>query len=179
MLVWCSRAAALASRWKRTSSLGSSSRWLAQDLQRHAAAQRFLLGLVDNAHAAAADFTQQAEVAQPLAGGAPAGTSPDRRCSRSTSPVPGLKSSTNPEDREELADLAGQVGMTRGIFVDRRTFASPAAIEEFLGEVLDRGLVSGRAGTWSDSRSRATRDGEIRGRGQSGPEPAPGSPEDA
>ena len=36
-----------------------------QDLQGHAPAQRDLLGLVDDAHAAPADFPQQTKIAQP------------------------------------------------------------------------------------------------------------------
>ena len=38
----------------------------AQDLQRHATAERLLLGLVDDAHAAAADLAEDAEIAQTL-----------------------------------------------------------------------------------------------------------------
>ena len=37
-----------------------------QDLQRHVSAQRLLLRFVDDAHAAAADFPQNAEIAQPF-----------------------------------------------------------------------------------------------------------------
>ena len=45
---------------------GSVSRRVGQDLQRHAAAERFLLGLVDDPHAAPADLAHDPEVAQTL-----------------------------------------------------------------------------------------------------------------
>ena len=44
------------------------------------------------------------------------------------------------EHREELADLVGQIGIARGVFVQRRSFAPAAALEELLGEILDRRL---------------------------------------
>ena len=65
MLVWCSRAAERASRSNRRTCLASASAPGRQDLQRHAAAERFLLGLVDDPHPAAAHLAQQAELAQP------------------------------------------------------------------------------------------------------------------
>ncbi len=61
MLVWCSRPAARASRRNRARSAGSP-----EQLQRDVAVERLLEGLVDDAHAAAADLADDAEVVQPL-----------------------------------------------------------------------------------------------------------------
>ena len=46
-----------------------------------------------------------------------------------------------PEHREELADLAGQIRITSGVFIQRGSFAPPAALEKLFGEVLDRRLI--------------------------------------
>ncbi len=62
-----SRAAALASAWKRRTNSGEA-RWLGQDhLHRHGTFEPLLPSLVDHAHAAAADLAQQligAEIAR-------------------------------------------------------------------------------------------------------------------
>ena len=63
MLVWCSSAAARASRRNRSREPGVEPRVARQDLQRHVPAQRGLLGLVDHAHAAAADLAEDPVVA--------------------------------------------------------------------------------------------------------------------
>ena len=98
MLVWCSRAAAFASRSNRRTCLGSSSDAGREHLQRHPPAQRLLLGLVDHAHAAAADLAEDAVVAQPLEPGARSPRRPQRPASRSCrrSSRPGLPSSRAP-----------------------------------------------------------------------------------
>ena len=62
--------------------LGVEQPVVAQHLQRHAAAQRLLLGLVDDPHPAAADLAEQTEVAQPFAAPRPGPGSSSRRCSR-------------------------------------------------------------------------------------------------
>ena len=66
MLVWCSRAAERASRRNRPSCAASSRPCQRQDLQRHVAAERLLLRLVDDPHPAAADLAEDAVLAQPL-----------------------------------------------------------------------------------------------------------------
>ena len=66
MLVWCSFAAALASRSKRLLGPGVQPELLRQHLEGDVPAQRDLLGLVDDAHAAAADLADDAVVAQAL-----------------------------------------------------------------------------------------------------------------
>ena len=65
MLVWCSRAAALASRRNRSRAIAVARDMAGQDLQRHPAAQADLLGLVDHPHAAPADLAEDPVVAQP------------------------------------------------------------------------------------------------------------------
>ena len=50
----------------------------------------------------------------------------------------GLEVFHQPKHREELADLAGQIGIARGVFLQRRPLAPAAALEELLGELLDR-----------------------------------------
>ena len=105
MLVWCSRAAARASRWNRAVCLGSSRAVPGQDLQGHVAAQRLLLGLVDDAHAAAADLAEDAEVAQLLQRRRPRARR-RRRGSPVRSLTSGLELLHQHERREEVADPA-------------------------------------------------------------------------
>ena len=60
-----------------------------QDLQRHPPAQRLLLGLVDDPHAAPADLAEQPELAQPAgrhAGDRPAAAERSTRCGSPESP---------------------------------------------------------------------------------------------
>ena len=64
MLVWCSLAAASASRRKRSTALGVRPRPPAEHLQRHPAVERHLHRLVDDAHAAAAQLADDLEVAE-------------------------------------------------------------------------------------------------------------------
>ena len=66
MLVWCSRAAACGLAKEPLQPRGRGHPGRRQDLQRHVPAERLLLRLVDDPHAAAADLPQDAEVAQPL-----------------------------------------------------------------------------------------------------------------
>ena len=75
MLVWCSRAADRASRRNRSRVLRSW-RHAGAGLQRHAAAERDLLGLVDHAHPAPADLAEDPVVAHlaAAAAGPPAGS---------------------------------------------------------------------------------------------------------
>ena len=74
MLVWCSRAADLASRQEPLEMAGVEQGVRRQDLERDVAAERLLLGLVDDPHAAAADLAEDAEVAEPLGNAARLGS---------------------------------------------------------------------------------------------------------
>ena len=84
-----------------------------QDLQRHAAAERDLLGLVDDPHAAAADLAEDAEVAQDaqLVEGSGAPGRPGGRPVRWRSPSSAIISSAGSSRRSSLGVLgvAGQV----------------------------------------------------------------------
>ena len=64
MLVWCSRATVSASRLKPLHGLFVGDGAEPQHLQGHVAAERGLLGLVDDAHAAAAELADDPELAQ-------------------------------------------------------------------------------------------------------------------
>ena len=145
MLVWCSRAAACASRRNRCKRVGEATQTGRQDLQRHAPAERFLLRLVDHAHAAAADLPQNAEIAQPL-------QRPARRRLRPALPPrpreasrrPGFKSSISNSVGKRSRIRSANCGMLLGIVADRHPLALPAALEELLGQLLDRVAVHAR-----------------------------------
>ena len=64
ILVWCSRATVSASRWNRCIASSSATAPNRRTFERHAAAERGLLGLVDDAHAAPADLADDPELAQ-------------------------------------------------------------------------------------------------------------------
>ena len=145
MLVWCSRAAARASRWNRSSSFGSRSPCGAQDLQGHAAAQRLLLGLVDDAHAAPADLADDPVVPQLLQrrGGAAGLLGGVTRLAHA-----GLVVLHQQQRREQRVDPLGPLGVALDVF--GRRWALPAAVarHELLGQPLHRvtivaGLIRG------------------------------------
>ena len=146
MLVWCSRAAALASRWKRIEDLGVEQPMVAQHLQGHATAQRLLLGLVDDPHPAAADLSQQIGSPPAARSSAPSPGTIEPPMLPLTSPVPGLKSSTSPSTGKNSRISPARSRITRGVLLQRRSFAPPPALEELLGEVLDRRLIWRRHG---------------------------------
>ena len=67
MLGWFSAATALASRAKRESALVIGGQLRRQDLERHLAIERGVLGLIDHAHPAGADLAHDSVVAECLA----------------------------------------------------------------------------------------------------------------
>ncbi len=114
-----------------------------EHLQRHAAAQRLLLGLVDHAHPAPADLAEDAVVPQPLQPGAYRRTIiGGQRAGGGTGAL--AQVFHHEEGGEEVADLLGQLGVPLGVFAERRVLAAAPAIEEVLGQELDR--VAGVAG---------------------------------
>ena len=124
--------------------LGVQQRAGREHLQGHAPAQRLLLGLVDDAHAAPADLAEDAVVAQPLQ---PAATAAAPFAAASEPVVPpelSPRSSIIKERREQVADLVGQLGVALGVFAERRPLAAALAVEELLGQHLDGvALVAG------------------------------------
>ncbi len=103
-----------------------------QELQRHAAAQRDLLGLVDHPHPAPADLADDPVVAD-LA-----------RLRRGHRPAVVLGLRRRPElvDQrhrgEHAADRLGQRGIPRRVLLDGGTLAPPPPRQELLGQRLDR-----------------------------------------
>ena len=79
MLVWCSLAAALRLALEPAPLLGVAEHLRRQHLQRHVPAERDLLGLVDDAHAAAADLADDPVVAELLRRGGLRAGAPGRR----------------------------------------------------------------------------------------------------
>jgi hypothetical protein len=96
-----------------------------------------LLGFVYDPHAAAADFAQQSVIAEPLQERV---CYRDRRSGEAPGDIVGsrLEVLDEAEDREKLADLAGHFRITRDIFVQCGSLATPAPLEELFGEFFDR-----------------------------------------
>ena len=114
-----------------------------QNLQRDASAQRFLLGLVDHAHAAAANLAEDAVVAQPR--------QPRRGVNRHQA-AGGVVGAVGAEvlhaDQygEEVADVACELGEAPAIFLERGPLAAALAAEEVVGQRLDGVAVVAGAG---------------------------------
>ena len=137
MLVWCSRAAARASRRNRSSVIRSRGHMPGQHLERHPPAERDLLGLVDDPHASPADLSQNPVIADLL-----------QRCSRSGSFRFAFSIDCRLVDlldldhrREELADVVGQLRVAIGVFLERGAFAAPEAVGEFLGQSIEQVIL--------------------------------------
>ena len=111
-----------------------------QDLERHPAAQRDLLGLVHHAHAAPADLAEDPVVA-------------DLVCERSDSAAREIRRSPPrilpqalglldfDHRREQLADFVGQLRVAIGVFLERRPFAAPETSREFLGQSIEQVIL--------------------------------------
>ena len=114
-------------------------------LQRHATAQRFLLGFVDDPHAAPADHPQHPEVAQTLHRLLqPRDLGPRERAGGVARA--GLEVLDQAEHREDVADLVGQVGIVGQVLGDRRPLPLTLALQEFLGQGFDRDAARGGVG---------------------------------
>ena len=108
-----------------------------QDLERHPAAQRDLLGLVHHAHAAPADLAEDPVVAD-LAQGWIRGPG-----------ILGLLLALPhtlglldlDHRREQLADLIGQLRVAVGVFLERGAFAAAEASREFLGQLIEQVIL--------------------------------------
>ena len=127
-----------------------------EDLQRHAAAQRLLLGLVDHAHAAPADLAEDAVVAQPLEPDPHRGAVGGQRAGGAAGALAQVLH--HQQGREQVADLVGQLGVALEVLAERGLLAAALAVEELLGQELDGvALVAGGihrraspAGPWGD-----------------------------
>ena len=149
MLVWCSRAAARASRRNRGQRLAVLRDLPGQDLQGHAAAERDLLGLVDHAHAAPADLAEDpvvAHLAQRRQG--------DRRF-RGAGPLRLVL--LDPLDldqgREQLADLVGQLGAAVDVLLQAGPLAAAEPRGELLGQLVEPPVIGGTRCSWTSLRS--------------------------
>ena len=90
-----------------------------QHLERDAAVQRNLLGLVDDAHAAAADFADQAEVAERAVEGVAVAVG------RARDDLVGLRQvAEGGQGRQQVAEFVGELADGRAATADRST-ASP------------------------------------------------------
>ena len=124
-----------------------------QDLQRHAAAERELLGLVDDPHAAPADLAEDPEVAQdPRQGrlGRPAGDSQ----------IADVGGPQGHQGREDLADQWGQPGVAAGVLLDVGLLPPIEAFGELVGGVASS---SSTVTSWEPSTSLMARSRSPRG----------------
>ena len=143
MLVWCSRAAALASRSNRRTCLRVQQRAGREHLQGHAAAQRLLLGLVDDPHAAPADLAEDAVVAQPLQPG-PRGDAVSAASEPVVAPELSPRSSIISRAGNRSRISSASSGWRSRYSLEGRLLAAALAVEELLGQELDGvALVAG------------------------------------
>ena len=113
--------------------LGVGQGRIGQDLQRHAPAERLLLGLVDDAHAAPADLAEDPVVAQPL--------QPRRgvngHAAGGVVGAVGAEVFHPDQDGEDVADLVGELGVSPAVFVEGGSLAAALTAEEVVGQRLD------------------------------------------
>ena len=116
MLVWCSLAARPGLALEPPALLGVAEQLRRQDLQGDVPAQRDLLGLVDDPHAAAADLAERCD-SRPAARGA--ASAPDFAVLVAVDRLVGQGDVLHHRHRrEDLADLAGQLGMAVDILLE-------------------------------------------------------------
>src|SRR5262249_14603204 len=104
-------------------------------------AQRDLLRLVDDPHAAAAYLAQHLVVAQPVQLRTVAAPNTSGTLLRDRACLFHVE-----QERKEAADLVGPLGIAMSVFAERRPLAAAAAFEEFLGQFLHRVAVGARFG---------------------------------
>ncbi len=117
--------------------LGVEQRAGREHLECDSPAQRFLLGLVDHAHAAATDLAEDPVVAQPL--DSHAYRRAVVRGERAGSVARALAEVFHHEQRrEEVADVFGEIRVAFNVLAKRRLLTAAFAIEKLLGKGLDR-----------------------------------------
>ena len=109
-----------------------------QDLQRHARAQRLALRLVHLAHPAGPDGAHDAVVGQPFGERAAHGRRGAGERGTTGHGIAQLGQLHLDEGREQVADLVGQLGMTRDVLFDAWTLAAAEPLQERVGQLLDR-----------------------------------------
>src|SRR5262249_25493987 len=119
-----------------------------QHLEGDAPAQGLLLGLVNHAHAAAADLAQDAVVADLFQAFTVAGYGVGGRTVDVAGPR--LQVLDHEHGFEDVADLVGQVGVAVAVFLDGELLAVLAAGQELVGEQFDRAAFT------AGGRHRAT-----------------------
>jgi hypothetical protein len=112
----------------------------AEHFQGHAAAERFLFRFVDDAHAAAADFPQDAEIAQVIQRRAHAGPRPvqGRLDERLRVARIGPDLFHHHQGGKERTDLIGQLGELAGVLFQCRGLSAPPALDELFSQLFDR-----------------------------------------
>ena len=135
--------------------LGVGEGRIGEDLQGHASAERLLLGLVDDAHAAAADLAEDAVVAQPL--------QPRRgvngHAAGGVVGAVGAEVLHADQDGEDLADLVGELGVAPAVVLEGGPLAAALAAEEVVGQGLDGVAVAAGAGGGAHVRLGSRRRG--------------------
>ena len=107
-----------------------------QHFERYPPAERYLFRLVDDAHTAAADFADQAEVAERA--GRPRGVSPGRRHRDAARGRRAPQLRQHLHRRQQPPQTVGMFGMFADIGVDVDRVAVLQAIDDFLDQVGQR-----------------------------------------
>jgi len=135
MLVWCNFAADRASRWKRLQLPWVEQGVGGQHLDGDVPAQRELLRLVDDTHAATTHLTQDLVIPQLL----------QRRRGRGPGQtlltggiVGGLGLFHEHQGGQHVADLVRLLGVTPGELLDRGTLSLPERFHELVGDLPER-----------------------------------------
>jgi hypothetical protein len=97
------------------------------------AAERFLIGLVNDAHAAAADFAENAEIAESL----------QLRRAQRNSHAAGFfllrfEMFDGGDRRENIANILGEIRISRRVLGDRGRLPAALALDEFGGQEFQR-----------------------------------------
>ena len=108
-----------------------------QDLERNAAAQRDLLGLVNDAHAAPADLAEDPVVADFAQGWIRGRRIPAIERLVALAGTPSACSTLTIAGKSSRISSASS-GIAVGVFLERRAFAAAEAIRKFLGQLIEQ-----------------------------------------
>jgi hypothetical protein len=121
-----------------------------EDLERDSPAEGFLLGLVDDPHAAAAGLAQQPEVAKPLQARAPDDHGSRVEIAGGVARA-GLQVVEHQERGKCQADLVGQIGVGGGVLLDRGILAQALLLDEFVSQRTESFVGSSGSGYFAPS----------------------------